>query len=77
MPAGNEDRITTDPDVLSGKPIVRGTRISVEFILELLSSGMEVDEILDEYPHLERDDVLAALSYATRALRHEEVYPLR
>lgn len=72
-----DDRISTDPDVLSGKPIIRGTRISVEFILELLSSGMEIDEVLEEYPQLGRDDILAALDYAMRSLRHEEVYPLR
>lgn len=77
MTTDAEDRITTDPDILSGKPVIQGTRISVEFILELLSSGMEADEVLEEYPQLERDDILAALDYAMRSLRHEEVYPLR
>ena len=68
-------RIIIDPEVLSGKPIIKGTRISVEFVLELLSSGMSVEDIIKEYPHLKREDVLAAITYATRALRHEEVYP--
>jgi len=68
-------RIITDEEILSGKPIIKGTRISVEFILELLSSGMSVDEILREYPQLKKQDVLAALDYATQVLRHEEVYP--
>ena len=68
-------RIVIDSDILAGKPIIRGTRISVEFILELLSSGLEIEDVLREYPHLTREDVLAALEYATQVLRHEEVYP--
>ena len=68
-------RIIIDPKVLAGKPIIKGTRLSVEFVLELLSSGMTVDDLLKEYPHLKKEDVLAALEYATRTLRHEEVYP--
>lgn len=71
-----QDRIVTDPDVLSGKPVVEGTRISVEVILELLASGMAVDDVLEEYPGLERDDVLAALAYAARSLRGEEIHRL-
>lgn len=54
-------RITFNPNILGGKPIIKGTRISVDFILELLSSGMSVDEILKEYKHLKREDVLEAL----------------
>ena len=68
------ERIILDQDILAGKPIIRGTRISVEFILELLSSGMNIEEILKEYSHLKREDILAALEYATRVLRHEEIY---
>ncbi len=56
------DRIVVDQNILAGKPIIQGTRISVEFILELLSSGMGVDDILHEYPHLKREDVLAAIA---------------
>ncbi len=69
-----EQRIIVDHDILAGKPIIKGTRISVELILELLSSGMSVQDIIKEYPHLKKEDVLAALSYATRVLRQEEIY---
>ncbi len=70
------ERIIVDKEILLGKPVIKGTRISVEFVLELLSSGMSVEEIIKEYPHLSRKDILAALDYATRVLRHEEVYSL-
>ena len=60
------DRITIDPNVLHGKPIIRGLRYSVEMILELLSSGMSTDQILADYEDLEREDILAALEYAAR-----------
>ena len=62
-------RITFNNEILAGKPIVKGTRISVEFILEMLSSGMTIETILKEYPHLKKEDVLAALAYATRMLK--------
>lgn len=65
--------ITFDSKILSGKPIIKGTRISVEFILELLASGMDIGQILGEYPHLKREDVLAAIDYAAKALKHEEI----
>ncbi len=68
-----ETRIVLNPKVLNGKPIVKGTRISVEFILQLLASGMAVPEVLSEYPHLKREDVLAAIDYAAKALKHEEI----
>jgi uncharacterized protein (DUF433 family) len=67
------DRITYDPAVLGGKPIIKGTRISVQFILELLAAGMSVDEILAEYPHLNREDVLAAIDYAAKTIAGEEI----
>lgn len=57
------DRITTDPAVCHGKPTVRGLRYPVESLLELLASGMTIDEILDDYVDLERDDLLAALEF--------------
>jgi uncharacterized protein (DUF433 family) len=59
------NRITTDPNICFGKPIVRGMRYPVEFILELLASGMTHVEILDDYPSLEEEDILACLAYAT------------
>ena len=60
------ERITIDPAICHGKPCLRGLRYPVETILELLSAGMTVDEILVDYEDLEREDILAALAYATR-----------
>ena len=60
------DRITIDLNIRHGKPTIRGLRYPVETILELLSSGMTVDQILDEYQDLERENILAALAFATR-----------
>ncbi len=57
------DRITADPKVLGGKPIIRGTRISVELVLELLHAGWTHDQILASYPHLVEDDLAAVLAY--------------
>ncbi len=67
------NRITFDPKILSGKAIIKGTRISVEFVLELLSSGMSISDIIKEYPHLKREDVLAAIEYAAKTIKQEEV----
>ncbi|MBW2430388.1 MAG: DUF433 domain-containing protein [Deltaproteobacteria bacterium] len=58
------ERITANPQILGGKPIIRGTRISVEFILELLASDVSEEEILVDYPHLTKDDIRACLEYA-------------
>jgi uncharacterized protein (DUF433 family) len=60
------DRITMDPAINHGKPVIRGLRYPVETLLELLSSGMTIDEILADYEDLEREDVLAALAFAAR-----------
>ena len=60
------DRITTDPNICHGKPCVRGLRYPVETVLEWLASGMSIDNILGDYEDLERDDILAVLSYAAR-----------
>jgi len=66
-------RITFNPKILNGKPIIEGTRISVDFILELLSSGMPTEEILKEYNHLKKEDILSALDYAAKTIKHEEI----
>ena len=58
------ERIVADPDILAGKPVIRGTRIPVELILELLASGQSVATILNNYPGLTQEDILAALSFA-------------
>ncbi len=71
-----QERITADPNILGGKPIIRGTRLSVEFILELLASGMTEEAIIEEYPHLEREDIRACLHYAARSLTNEVYVPL-
>lgn len=70
------NRITIDPAICHGKPTVRGLRYPVEDILELLSSGMTHDEILEDYPDLEREDILAVLEYAARVVRTKRVEPL-
>ena len=70
------DRIAVDPKVLAGKPIIKGTRLAVEFVLELLANGWAYDTILENYPQLKRDDILAALRYASEVLKEERVFPL-
>lgn len=71
-----ENRITIDPTICHGKPTIRGLRYPVEVILDLLSSGMTHDEILDDYPDLEREDILAVLEYAARLVRTKRIEPL-
>lgn len=71
-----ENRITVDPTVLLGKPVIKGTRLSVEFIVGLLAQGWTEEEVLRNYPGIERDDILACLAYAQDRLREERVYPL-
>ncbi len=64
-------RIVADPKVLGGKPVIKGTRISVEFVLELLASGVSEKDILTEYPHLKKEDIKACLEYAAKSLKNE------
>lgn len=64
-------KIVVNPQVLGGKPIIEGTRISVEFILDLLASGMKEDEILEDYSHLTKEDIRACLKYAARSFKNE------
>lgn len=66
--------ITQNPDILGGKPIIAGTRMSVESVLELLASGMEMEEILKDYPILEKKHVLAAIDYASKLVGKSETY---
>lgn len=70
------ERITVNPAILGGKPIIKGTRISVEFVLELLASGATEDEILLDYTHLTKDDIHACLEYAARAMKNEIIVNL-
>jgi uncharacterized protein (DUF433 family) len=69
------DRITIDPEICHGKPTIRGLRYPVETILELLSSGMTIEEILADYEDLEREDIMAALAFATRLSRIKRIEP--
>jgi len=67
-------RIVIDQEVLTGKPVIKGTRISVEFIIDLLGRGWTVENILEEYDHLTREDIQACLAYARDMLKSERVY---
>ena len=67
------ERIEINPKVLVGKPVIRGTRISVESIVRKLSEGATETDLLDAYPHLTREDIRAALRYAAATLAHEDV----
>jgi len=69
-----QQRITVDPKVLVGKPIVKGTRISVEFVIDLLARGWTTEQILKEYDHLAPEDIQACLAYASEMLKTERVY---
>ncbi len=66
--------IIQDPNILGGKPVITGTRMAVESILELLTSGMEIKEILKEYPFLRKKQIQAAIDYATKLVAKEESY---
>lgn len=71
-----QDRITVDPGVLAGKPVIKGTRMAVEFLIELLAERWTHEQILNNYPQLTEEDIQAALHYAAEALKQEHVYPL-
>lgn len=71
-----QDYITIDPSVLVGKPIITGTRISVEFVIDLLGRGWTLEQILQEYDHITREDIQACLAYASEILKSEKVYLL-
>lgn len=69
------DRITTDPSILVGKPVVRGARLAVEFVLDLLATGWSFDDVLANYPGLTIEDVRACIAYAKDVLSEERVFP--
>jgi uncharacterized protein (DUF433 family) len=70
------DHIKVDPQILVGKPVVKGTRISVEMVIDLLAAGWTEQQLLDSYPTLKVDDVRACLAYASEILHSEKVFPL-
>ena len=71
-----QDRISVDANVMTGKPVVRGTRMTVEFIVELLAQGWSEADILTNYPQLTSEDIRACLHYAGDLLRSEKVFPI-
>ena len=72
-----EDLIVANPDILAGKPCIRGTRLSVEFLLELAASGATQEEILAQYPQLTAEGIAAAFRYAASVLKGEHVWELK
>lgn len=71
------ERITINPKVMVGKPVIRGTRLTVEYILGLLAHGTSIEEILQEYPGLEKDDIYACLLFASKTLEDASFVPLK
>ena len=72
-----QDRITIDPKILVVKPVIKGTRIAVEFVINLLAQGWSESEIVRNYPGLAHEDILACLKYAGETLQSEKVYPVK
>ncbi|MCX5759474.1 MAG: DUF433 domain-containing protein [Candidatus Hydrogenedentes bacterium] len=70
------DRIEWNPEVLAGKPVIRGTRLAVEFIVELLAQGWTYDDVLRNYPGIQIEDIQACLQYASDVLHAEKLYPV-
>ncbi len=70
------ERIAVNPKIMGGKPVVKGTRVTVEQILRLMAQGLSVEEILKDYPHLCREDISAVLLYAAKLADEEEAYPI-
>lgn len=71
-----QDRIAIDPTILVGKPVIKGTRLAVEFVMELLAQGWTETEVLKNYPGIAHEDILACLAYATELVRSERVFPV-
>ena len=70
------DRITTDPKIMAGKPVIRGTRLTVDYVLNLLAHGTSQQEILDEYEGLKKEDIQACLLFASQSLSSTSFLPL-
>ena len=71
------EHIHSDPEILSGKPVVKGTRLSVDFLLELLAAGWSGEQLLDSYPNLSRDSLRAVFAFAAESARDERAFELR
>ena len=70
------ERIVVDPEILAGKPVIRGARLAVGFVLELLAAGQSESDILTNYPGLTREDILACLSYASYLAHEYKAFPI-
>ncbi len=68
--------IISDPNIMVGKPVIRGTRITVELILHKLAAGQTVEQILEDYPHITREGIKAALEFAAESVHYSRVYPI-
>ena len=71
-----QERIVVNPDILVGKPVVKGTRLAVEFIVDLLAQGWTIQEVLKNYPGLTQEDINACLNYASELLKAEKIFPI-
>lgn len=71
------DRIVIDPDILVGKPVVKGTRIAVELVIDLLARGWSKEQVMQQYDHITVEDIQACLGYASEVLKSEKVYPVQ
>jgi uncharacterized protein (DUF433 family) len=71
------ERITLNPDVMAGKPVIQGTRLTVEYVLNLMAHGATEEEILNEYPGLEREDIRACLLFSAKSLSDSSFVPLK
>mgnify|MGYP001353618317 CR=1 FL=1 len=76
MQKTNNERIVIDPNIMVGKPVIKGTRVPVETIVRLLGQGMTQKELLEDYPNLTKEDIKAALDYVADILEGEDVFPL-
>jgi len=68
-----QDHIESNPDIMLGKPVIKGTRVPVELILRKLGEGMEIQDLIKAYPHLTKEDILAAISYSADVIGTEEI----
>ncbi|HPJ36780.1 MAG TPA: DUF433 domain-containing protein [Spirochaetota bacterium] len=68
-----KEKICISPDIMLGKPVIRGTRITVEFIIKKMSEGMEIDDIISEYPPVQKDDIMACLAYSADVISKDEI----
>ncbi len=73
----SHELIESNPDIMMGKPVIKGTRITVEIILEKMSDGETIEQLIESYPQLKRESIHAALAFAARALKADIVYPVK